>query len=91
MNTRQAPTMLEELLRMVSQEARTQYGWEVVGIDAVTGYRVVIRLHRPNAPSVESLANPLTLEVLTTALHWVDWDRLAEDLIAEAKEAESES
>lgn len=49
-----------------------------------------LRDYAEEVAGVESLANPLTLEVLTTALHWVEWDRLAEDLIEEAKEAESE-
>lgn len=46
-----APTLTEELHRMVSVEARKQNGWEVLGIDAVTGSSGVIRFHRPNAPS----------------------------------------
>jgi hypothetical protein len=45
------PSMTEELHRMVSQEARKQNGWEVLGIDSTSGTDGVIRFHRPNAPS----------------------------------------
>lgn len=47
----QAPTLTEELHRMVSVDARRQNGWEVLGIDCTAGDTGVIRFHRPNAPS----------------------------------------
>ena len=51
MSTRTTPSLTEELHRMVSQEAREEHGWEVLGIDCTSGTDGVIRSPPPHAPS----------------------------------------
>lgn len=58
-------------------ERLKDYAEEVAGVESLA--------NREGGPGV--FFSGLTLEILTTALHWVEWDQLAEGLIEEAKEA----